>query len=197
VSEALHLYLDALVAELKAVLGDALVGVYLSGSGAVRAYRPGSSDVDVLVVASPAERAALDAIVAGCSHERLPCPAQKLELVVYEGSEVAAPGPHPRWSLNFDTGRDVHQVDYDSKTLPSHWFVLDLAFARVHGRTLAGPPAADLIGAVPDDVVGAAFDDQVAWYRLNEPGDAAELAALRADHWRETGRFAAKTDFSS
>ena len=188
-------YLRKLATKLHSALGDAMVGAYLSGSAAVGAYRPGTSDLDVLVVASRAQRPQLEAIVATCSHERLPCPAEKLELVVYENGALAEPGPHPHWSLNFDTGHSTHQVDFDSDAEPAHWFVLDLAFARLHAVALAGPPAAELIGELPDDVVAAAFDDLVAWYRENEP-DEADLAARRARHWRETGRFASKAELS-
>jgi len=35
----------------------------------------------------------MDAVVARCSHSALPCPASKLELVVYERAAAARPGP--------------------------------------------------------------------------------------------------------
>lgn len=188
------LYVEALVAALEAALAGALRAVYLSGSAAVGAYRPGSSDVDVLVVAEPADRARLEAVVARCSHEALPCPATKLEMVVYEPGALAAPGESPRWSLNFDTGAGVRQVDFDPDTQPAHWFVLDLAFARRHAVALLGPPPDELIGDPGDAAVSAAFADMVEWYEANEPGEGATLAALRARHWAATGTFAAKPD---
>jgi hypothetical protein len=188
----LHLYLAQLVAALDAALGSAMRAVYLTGSAAVGAYRPGESDLDALVVADPADRPRLDAVVAKCSHEVLPCPATKLELVVYEPAALVAPGDRPRWSLNFDTGAGVRQVDFDPATQPAHWFVLDLAFARHHAVALVGPPAAELIGDPGDAAVSAAFADMVEWYEANEPGAAATLAALRARHWAATRTFAPK-----
>jgi hypothetical protein len=143
-------------------------------------------------VADSADRARLDALVATCSHEALPCPAKKLELVVYEPDALATPGERPRWSLNFDTGAGVRQVDFDPATQPAHWFVLDLAFARRHAVALIGPPPRELIGDPGDAAVSAAFADMVAWYEANEPGEAAALTALRARHWAATRTFAAK-----
>src|SRR5881409_2250863 len=106
-------YLDQLLSALTGTFGNALNAVYISGSAAVGAYRPGESDLDVLVAVDQAPRSALEAVVARCSHEALPCPATKLELVVYERSALAAPGERPRWSLNFDTGPGVHHVGFD------------------------------------------------------------------------------------
>lgn len=191
---SLHLYLRRLAAALNVVFGDRLVGLYLSGSAAVGAFRPGSSDLDVLVVAERVSRAQLDAVVERCSHERLPVPATKLELVVYERQPLVDPGARPRWSLNFDTGVHEHHVGLDPDAEPAHWFVLDLAFARRHAVALSGPPAAELIGELPEEIVGAALRDMVEWYRENEPGEGAELAARRARHWAATRRFATKAE---
>jgi nucleotidyltransferase-like protein len=186
-------YLRRLARVLDAVFDDALIDVYLSGSAAVGAFRAGKSDVDVLVVAERPAPAQLDAVVERCSHARLPVPATKLELVVYEPGALADPGARPRWSLNFDTGPDEHHVGLDPDAEPAHWFVLDLAFARRSAVALTGPPAAELIGDVPDELVGASLRDMVEWYRENEP-EHAELADRRARHWATTRRFATKAE---
>ena len=168
------------------------MGVYLTGSAAVGAFRPGSSDLDVLVVAAGAGPSQLDAIVATCSHEALPCPASKLELVVYERNVLAVPGEVPRWSLNFDTGPQEHHVGRDPMAEPAHWFVVDLEFARQNALALQGPPAVDLIGAAEPDVVARAMDRIVAWYRERGEDVPADAAARRAAHWRRTGEFMPK-----
>lgn len=190
-AHTLYGYLGLLTQRLQGVLDESLRGVYLTGSAAVGAYRQGKSDVDVLVVAEPAERGSMELIVERCSHEQLPCPATKLELVVYEPAALADPGERPRWSLNLDTGATEHHVGFDPGAEPAHWFVLDLAFARRHAVARLGPPAAELIGDPGDDAVRAAFRDLVDWYRRNEPGEAAR-AARRARHWEATGEFAPK-----
>jgi hypothetical protein len=184
-------YVGLLTHQLQAILGSSLRAVYLTGSAAAGAYREGFSDVDVLVLSEPADRRSMELIVERCSHERLPCPARKLELVVYEPAAVRNPGERPRWSLNFNTGAAEHHVGFDPGAEPSHWFVLDLAFARRHALAQVGPPAAELIGDPSDAAVRAAFRELVDWYERNEPAEA-ERAARRARHWEATGEFAPK-----
>jgi hypothetical protein len=190
------IYLDHLMSALDGAFGNSLNAAYISGSAAVGAYQAGTSDLDVLVAVDVAERSALDRIVATCSHEALPCPATKLELVVYEAAALASPGRRPRWSLNFDTGAGVHHVGFDPDAEPAHWFVLDLAFARRHAGPLLGPPPATLIGEVSDDAIEQALEQMVRWYELNEPA-GVDVARQRARHWRLTGNFAPKPGLPS
>src|SRR4051794_31913048 len=185
-------YLDHLSRRLQKALGDKLSAVYLTGSTAVGAHRPGASDIDVLVVVERAERDALERVVELCAHEALPCPAEKLELVVYERSGIA----DTRWSLNFDTGRATHHVGFDPSAEPEHWFVLDLAFAREHAQPLIGPPRDELIPPVSNAQIEHALVELVAWFEANEP-EGASVARRRAEHWRNTGEFAPKTGLPS
>jgi hypothetical protein len=194
-TSATHTYLNELTRRLDNILASR-AGVYLIGSAAVGAYRPGASDLDVIAAADAVGEDAVEAILARCSHEALPCPARKLELVVYEWDALARPGERPRWTLNFDTGKGERHVGRDPVQEPPHWFVLDLAFARRHAVTLAGPPATDAIGAIPDELIRSALADAVAWYAEHEPGEPARLAARRARHWQATGEFATKLDVS-
>jgi hypothetical protein len=168
--------------------------VYLIGSAALGAYEAGRSDLDVLVVVdaplSPQER---DGIVARCSHDALPCPARKLELVVYTAEQVAAPARDQRWELNLNTGAgEPLHAGADPAAEPWHWFVLDLAQAREHAVALHGPPAAELIGEVPRELALEALGDAVAWYARNEPGEPAFLAAARAWRYVEEGAWSSK-----
>src|SRR4051794_19988393 len=142
-------YLKELIGALEAALGESLLAVYLTGSAAVGAYRDGASDLDVLVVVDGASPSGLQAVVETCAHAVLPCPATKLELVVYERSALGALA----WSLNFDTGAATHHVGFDPKDESAHWFVIDMAFARRHGRALVGPPPDELLPEIPDEVV--------------------------------------------
>lgn len=70
---AIQLYLAELRDRLGNALATRLVGVHLTGSAAVGAFRQGASDLDVLVVADGAEPSQLDAIVATCSHDASSC----------------------------------------------------------------------------------------------------------------------------
>jgi hypothetical protein len=181
-------YLDNLTGALSEALGASMRGVYITGSGAVGAYRAETSDIDILVAVDRAHREQLEAVVATCAHEVLPCPATKLELVVYEVGELARPHVPPRWSLNFDTGVSTHQVDWDPDTQPSHWFVLDLAFAHRHAKPLFGSV---VIGDPGAQATARAFDEMLDWFEHNEP-EALPVARQRAEHWRKTGTFRSK-----
>jgi hypothetical protein len=184
----LEQYLDTLIGALRNAFGDNLAGIFLSGSASVGAYVQGRSDVDVLVAVDGATKEQLERVVSTCAHDVLPCPATKLEMVVYELDELAAPHVPPRWSLNFDTGESTWQVDFDPATQPSHWFVLDLAFAHRHAVALYGSA---VIGDPGHEAVARALDEMVDWFEANEP-QAAAVARDRADHWRQTGTFKPK-----
>lgn len=101
-------YLRALTSSVRAVLGPRVVGIYLFGSAACGAYRPGSSDLDVQVVLAdtltgdePLE------LARRLAHSALPCPARRLEFVCYARSAIDPATRHPHFSLNFNTGADL------------------------------------------------------------------------------------------
>ena len=167
---------DVYLAELVARLGD-VHAVYLSGSAALGGYERRRSDLDVIVVVeAPLAGAQRDAIVARCSHAALPCPARKLELVVY-GADGAV-------ELNLNSGPDgttAEPADW-------FWFVVDRAIAREHAVALLGPPASVLIPAPDRARVLEALEEMVAWYARHEPGEASEIAAARARAYAAEGR---------
>jgi hypothetical protein len=189
-------YLDRLVERLRNSLGDELAGIYLVGSAALGAYRPGRSDVDVYVITvEEVDREALLRVAASCSHGALPCPARKLELVVIPAAEARHPSERPRWQLNLNTGEGmVDHVGLDPDAEPGFWFVLDLALAHSHAIALHGPPVAELIGPPDRAAVARAQADTVAWYARHEPGAGAVVAACRAWIWQEEGRFVPKEE---
>ena len=167
---------EAYLAELTRWLLAALPlrGAYLIGSAARGGYVRGSSDLDVLALAAePVSEQQRAAVLATCAHDALPCPARKLELVVYEpdGETIA---------LNLNTGRDGTTTD-DAEWF---WFPVDRAAARQHALALSGPPPADAIAPIPDATIDRALTELVAWYEANEPGSAATIAAARAAAWR-------------
>lgn len=188
-------YLEEVVARLGALLGDDLAAAYLAGSGALGGWVAGSSDIDAIAIC---ERP-LDApgrLVAALSQRALPCPARKLELVVYRRDAVRAPGAGVPFELNLNTGPGLtdHAVT-DPALEPAHWFTIDLAIAREHGRPLLGPPPASLIGAPPPGAVRAALAESLAWYAEHEAASAsAVLNACRAWCHTEEGVWRAKDD---
>jgi hypothetical protein len=180
-------YLEEIARRLADSLGERLLGVAAIGSYATGGYVPGESDLDVLVVIDrPLTVADWDAVVDLCSHESLPCPARKLELVAYTRPQVAAPRRNQRWELNLNTGPGVSHAGFDPMADSWHWFVLDLAQAREHAVPLHGPHPSELVGQVKDELVADALSASVAWYALHEPGPQLVVAAARAWRWNAT-----------
>jgi Nucleotidyltransferase domain len=189
-------YLRRLHGTLHDVLGERLVAVYVLGSLALGDYRPGSSDLDVYaIVDDRLDDGVKRSLARACRHDALACPARELELVVIAASETSNPASSPRWELNLNTGSGrADHVGTDPAREPGFWFVLDLAIARQHAVTLAGPDARELIGSPRRSVLAAAQADAVAWYARNGTAEEAAVAACRAWHWDQTGRFAAKRE---
>jgi predicted nucleotidyltransferase len=173
-------YLDVLVRRLREVVE--LDAVYLFGSAAQGAYEHGRSDVDVIAVtaqrSSQAEKEAIAEVA-----ESLPCPARKLELVVYSrGAE--------RHELNVNTGELVHFEPDDD---PPFWFVIDRAIAQQHSVALLGPPWEDVFPPVDREAVVEALDEAATFDGWDDPR-GADVAAARARIWRETGEWVSKAE---
>jgi hypothetical protein len=159
------------------------------------AFDPKTSDLDVIVVVDrPLTVSDWDAVVDQCSHESLPVPARKLELVAYTRPQVAAPRRSQGWELNFHTGPGVRHAGHDPMAESWHWFVLDLAQARDHAITLHGEPARDVIGEVPEALVQDALAASLTWYELHEPGPQLMIAAARAWRWNAEKRWSSKPE---
>jgi hypothetical protein len=190
-------YLTELVRRAGAILRDGLIGAWLVNSGARDDYLPGRSDLDVTVaVAEPLDEETKLGLARSLLHRSLPCPAPRLELVVYRRAVLAAPGPRPAFELNLNTGRTIDDhVGTDPSREPSHWFVLDLAAARERSAVLLGPPLADLLGPIPDADVVAALRASSAWHGVHDTeAPNRVLNACRAWRWLETRRWSSKRE---
>lgn len=189
--DAARAYVRELVGRLRSVLGDELVGAYLIGSLALGGYEPGRSDVDAAaVVGRPLSVTEKEAVVGACRHEALPCPARKLELVLY------ARGRMPAFELNVNTGADepLH-AGFDASAEPAFWFVLDLAIARGSGETLAGPPPADVVPEMARGELEAAVRQSLDWFLSHEAAaDDLVLNACRTRRLLDEGMWSSKPE---
>jgi hypothetical protein len=172
--------------ELVATLRETteLAAAYVVGSAARGAYEHGRSDVDVVAVtARSLSRGEREAVARAA--EAIPCPARKLELVVY-------PRGSDRWQINLNTGE---HVSFDPADEEPFWFVLDRAIAQEDVLVLHGPPWEELFDPVPREAVLEALEQALEWQERAEPlGRSALLNAVRAWQWVETGRWASKHD---
>lgn len=154
-NDGLTAYLERLVLVARDVLGEALLGGYVTGSAALSAYEPGRSDVDVaLVVREPLHRVAKEGMVARLRHEALACPARGLELVVYRADVAASGTAAPGFELERNTGATMPlRVTFDAADRPA----ADGRFWVRPGPQPAGRSRPDAAGATcPRGVRGRA-----------------------------------------
>lgn len=189
-------YLDEIVKRLTSYLKDQLVGVYLFGSASYHAYEPGFSDLDVqAVVKYPLETFQKEAIIRLLSQDALPCPATKLEFVIYAQSSVHPASRHPRFELNLNTGPRSDHISFDPANESSHWFMLDIAMGRKLGLCLYGSALAEAFGAISRRWILEAIADSLDWHRANEANSAnSVLNACRSWQFIATGEFSSKSD---
>ncbi len=68
-----------------------------------------------------------------------------------------------------------------------HWYVIDLAIAREHGRALLGPPPSELIGEIPREEILAALDASDRWHAEHEAEQPQHGARSRVPRDRPLG----------
>lgn len=193
-------YADGLAQHVAYELDHDLVGVYLFGSAALNDYRPPHSDLDIAVVAARGLTGEeKERLAERLDHRNLPCPARKLELVVYQR------GPLSRGDVSFEldlnTGPGLQEWRGDPSGSPSHWFVLDVAIGREHGQALVGPPAATVFPKQEEARILEAIRESLDWHsgHAGETGNAGAtptdtvLNACRAWRFIENGEWAAKS----
>jgi hypothetical protein len=176
------------------LLGEELVAAYLVGSGALGGVAPAQSDVDMVAVCATEPPQARRRTIAGALAElAITWPLRGLEFVLYARAALAAPARAPRFAINLNVGPPMpYRLSLDPASEPAHWFLLDLAILRDHGRTLAGPPPGELVGPIPRRWLLEALADSMAWHHANEP--ALQRSVLNASRgWR----FAAEGVWSS
>ena len=166
----------------------------LIGSAVLGDYVPRVSDLDVAVIA-PEPVDDPEALVGPVRHAALPCPARKLELVVYRAEQAAAPTTRLEFELDLNTGPDDDRLLTDLGDEPSHWYLIDLAIARERGVALSGPPARELIGEPPRGDLLAALEAGTRWAEEHEPDSPdTVLNAARARRFVECGDWLSKFD---
>jgi predicted nucleotidyltransferase len=142
---------------LETTMGEALHAVILHGSAVSGGLRP-DSDLDLLVVTTrrltaAERRTLLDGLLARSRSPRRRDLPRHLEVTVVVTEDVRPWRYPPRlelqygdwWRTEFEAGEESpwHSPDPD--------LAIVLTAARAVGRSLVGPPAADLIDPVPRD----------------------------------------------
>jgi hypothetical protein len=189
-------FAERLSARCADLLGDGFAAAILHGSLVLGDYTLGRSDIDLLVVAerelTADEAAALTDLGVA---ERAQAPA-RFDLRVVTCATAAEPTPEPQMEI-YVAGNPSDGVNVESRQ-PERDLVVELSVCRAHGRSLLGPPPANLIAPVPDEWVDAVGDAQLAdWQRLPYEaywGPYIVLTACRVWHFAEERRHCSKAD---
>jgi hypothetical protein len=188
------------------VLGDRVVAVFLHGSLTLGDFRPGRSDVDLLVVVEPSladeEVGVLRAAVEPLAAEA----PGRVDLRVVTRRVAASPSPAPALELYLALRPDGPAA-VETRLAGEPDLVVELSVVRAHGRALVGLEPAAVIGHVPAEWVVAVGDQYLAaWERLTDDAPHAALMVLTSCRvWRfsveavhcsksEAGRWALARD---
>jgi predicted nucleotidyltransferase len=171
------------VALVLGVLGQAVAGAYLHGSAVLGGLRP-RSDLDVLVVSSRSttedERRRILAGLLARSREPRP-----LELTIVAAPEID-PWRYPP-SFDFQFGEWLRasfergQTPWTRRVSPDLATLLTVVIRE--GRRLVGPPAAELLPAVPRGDLDSAMLDSVAPLLLDLEDDTTNVLLTLARIW--------------
>jgi hypothetical protein len=189
-------YLTRLLDTLQQELKDNLLAVYLFGSAGYDAFEPDTSDVDVYAVMhEPISN--YKQLARKICHASIPCPARKLEFVLFTKANAALQTNSPQFEMNFNTGRDMENdyINLNPSTEPRFWFLIDLAMGRVLGTALFGPPAGEVFAAPNVEWVLDSLIESLDWHR-QQPLLTSDgiLNACRALRFAKTGTWGSKKD---
>ena len=195
--------LSWLLAEVRAILGDHFLGMYLDGSLASGDFDPQSSDIDfVVVTAGPFPAHLLPALAD--MHARFAAGdspwARRLEGSYIPRDDLRAYDPTrspPAQFPRIEMGSALAVVQHDSDWL------FHRAILHEHGVALAGPAPDTLIDPVPPDDLRRAMRGTLhEWWAtmLDDPGPLrdpqyrayAVLTMCRARYTLEHGRITSK-----
>lgn len=181
----LETQLDALVADIRAVVGEGVVGVYLHGSLALGCFNPALSDLDLLVVTrralTPHQRQALGPVLSRSG---------RIEI-----SFVAAPSLRPwrhpaPFDLHFSWNQGRLVGPGEDHDLAAH-----VRVTRHAGVALLGPPPAEVFPEVPWEDYEDSLRRDLAWshdnatelYGVLSPARIWATLSTKEIHSKESG----------
>ena len=185
-------YCEAVEELLHGILGDALVGLYLHGSGAMGGWHERLSDIDLLAVVdgtlTSEKKSAIAAVLAD-----LAAPGAGLEFSIVALSPFEPLLTAPKFELHVTTGAEPKVVDGAGHPGDSD-LVMHFAVCRERGLAIFGPPPNELFPEVPRRMLLEAFHAELAWGLANAPARYAVLNACRAWAFAKEGRLLSKVE---
>jgi Domain of unknown function (DUF4111) len=191
----LDAYPAAVAAGLTRVLGPALVGLYLHGSGALGGWSAERSDVDLLgVVARPLDRLAKRVISARLHHPSLACPAPGgLELSLVTAAVAADPPRRPPFELHLATGPSP-QTHLGGPAAADPDLLLHFAVCRRAGVAVAGPDPAEVFAEPPRAWLLERAAAELRWAARHGGFTYRVLTACRAWRYLEDDALSSKVE---
>ena len=199
-------FAENLAASCTDALGDRLIAVILHGSLTLDDFRPGRSDIDLLVVVdrllTDGEIGALKSAVKSIAQEA-PC---RVDLRVVTLEVAANPTPAPAMEAYFEL-RPGLPANVETRVQGEPDLTIEFSMVRQHGRSMIGPDPTTMVGMVPPEWVVEIGEKQLAaWEYLTDDARHAELMVLTTCRiWRfsaegvhcsksEAGRWALARD---
>jgi hypothetical protein len=180
------------------ILHTTLVSAILHGSLTMDDFRPGRSDLDLLLVVECGLRSSVTDALVGAVRAADIGPAGGVDLLVVTRRTVEAPAEHPGRELlvgRWPGPSEELEVEGRDDRVPDLW--PELSEARANGRSLLGPEPREVIGEVPLDRVRA---NGVGWLRtwlerIDDDKNAVLMVLTACRIWRFelTGEHTSKT----
>jgi len=186
-------YARRLAGDLDALLSGGLTAAYLHGSAALGGWVAERSDVDILFVIAD-DTSGRAARLAGdlLTRSGADCPGRGLECSIVTISQAIRPAKPWPFVMHAGFG-DGGQTFVRGDTRPGDPdLLMHYAVCRVAGITVAGPPAAAVIGAVPRPQILAYLASELGWGLANAPESYAVLNACRALVYLSDGKIVSK-----
>jgi hypothetical protein len=180
--------------DLLQVAAPALVAVYIHGSAVLGDFVPGSSDLDVLIVAPDDIERAMTSAIASALAACAPSPAVSIEASVVTRS--AAMAPHEPWPflVHVTNHPNDNKVVYGTDIDGDPDLVLHYAVLRQRSWTAFGAPAIAIIGEIDRTTVIAQLADELIWAAAHAHESYAVLNACRALRFVHDGVLCSKSD---
>jgi hypothetical protein len=186
-------YARQLSAQLEDAGGGALRAGYLHGSAALGGWVAERSDVDILVIAADDIRDdALRAMASVLRSAGPDCPGRGLECSMVSASQAERPAPPWPFLLHAAASPDGMKEVWGQGHPGDPDLLMHYAVTRASGILLAGPVAAQLIGAVPRPAILAYLADEMGWAAARAPESYLVLNACRALVFLREGRIVSK-----
>ncbi|MBL7259378.1 nucleotidyltransferase domain-containing protein [Paractinoplanes lichenicola] len=169
--------------------------IILHGSLAAGGFRPGQSDIDLLVVVdTPLTDAQIAALTA---YARTTALGDAAGLDLHVVTTAVARDPTPAPPLELFIGRST-ELEIETRVPSAPDLPAELSMARAQGRSLFGPAPHELLAPVPDAWIIARGRHWLrTWLTLTDDLDHLEFmhqTACRIWHLAATGHYCSKQD---